>query len=131
MLLNKIGIMALIFFGSVMAAHANEVLLISNQPVKIAYRLAYKKNNQINFGALQTVEVNRSYVHIPVSLDNYDRVGVVIVAANEHELPPSDNQFDQPDQCSMTTDKEKDAGVLEFVMFDKNARCVTYGGVFK
>jgi len=41
-----------------------------------------------------------------------DLTGIVIVSVGGRALPSSINQFDQPRQCSMTTDSKHPAGVL-------------------
>ncbi len=131
MKLKMLSVIAIGGLSFTLAAHANEVLLTVNQPTKIAYRIAHKyQHSQPIFGELQSIHVNKS-VNIPVSLDNYYRAGIVIVSVNGHELPPSINQFDQPRQCSMTTDKTKSTGSLEFSLSSPHSiSCRTYGGVF-
>jgi len=94
MKLKELSVVALGCLGFTMAADANEVLLAANQPMKLTFRVAHKnQNNQPIFGELQSIDVSKN-VTVPVSLDNYDRTGIVIVSANGHELPPSANQFD-------------------------------------
>jgi hypothetical protein len=131
MKLKKLGMIALASLSfTAVAAHANEVLLTANQPMKITFRIAHKnQNSPPMLGELQSIEVNKN-VNVPISLDNYDRAGIVIMSANGHELPPSANQFDQPKQCSMTTDKAKTTGALEFTLSQHSISCRTYGGVF-
>ena|SRR3990167_8279282 len=130
MKLRKLNMIALASLCFAVAAHANEVLLTANQPIKITFRVAHKnQNSQTVFGELQSIDVNKN-VNVPVSLGNYDRAGIVIISANGHELPPSTNQFDQPKQFSMTTDKTKSIGALEFTLSPHSISCHTYGEVF-
>jgi hypothetical protein len=130
MKLKKLSIVALGCLGFAMGAEANEVLLTANKPITITYRIAHKNLNTAPvFGELQSVEVNKN-VHIPVSLDHFDRAGIVIISGNGHQLPASDNQFDQPKQCSMTTDKTKATGALEFTLSSHSISCSTYGGIY-
>lgn len=133
MKLKKLSVIVLASLGfTTVAAHANEVLLTANQPMKITFRVAHKNQDQDSqtvFGELQSIELNKNR-NIPISLANYDRAGIVIISANGHELPPSANQFDQPEQCSMTTDKTKTTGALEFTLAQHSINCRTYGGVF-
>lgn len=130
MKLKRLGVIVFGCLGFAMAAHANEVLLTANQPMKITFRVAHKnQNSQTVLGELQSIDVNKN-VNVPVSLDNYDRAGLVIISAASHELPPSANQFDQPKQCSMTTDKAKATGALEFTLTQHAINCRTYGGIF-
>jgi len=128
---KKLGIIALASVNfTVVSAYANEVLFTVNQPTKITFRIAHKnQNSQTILGEFQSIDINKN-ANIHVSLDNYDRAGIVIVSANGHELPSSANQFDQPEQCSMTTDKTKSAGVLAFKLTEHSINCSTYGGVF-
>lgn len=113
-------------------AHANEVLLTANQPIKITFRVAHKnQNNQPIFGKLQSVDINKNRtIPISVPLDGYDRAGIIILSGNGHELPPSVNQFDEPNQCSMTTDKSRPTGTLEFTMSPHTLSCKISGGVY-
>jgi hypothetical protein len=131
MKLKKISLLAFIScLGFTAAVQANEVLLTANQPMKITFRLAHKnQNSQPILGKLQSIEVNKN-LNVPVALDNYNRAGIVIVSANGHELPPFANQFDQPKQCSMTTDKTKATGAIEITLTEHSINCHTYGGVF-
>lgn len=116
--------------GFALSAHANEVLLTSNQPLKIAFRVAHKnQSDKPVFGELQSVDLSKNAT-IQVPLDNYDRVGIVIVSVNGHELPPSANQFGQSEQCSMATSKSKPNGALEFTLSPHSINCHAYGGVF-
>lgn len=127
--LSTIAVICFSFCGAA-AVYANEVLLTANQPTKITFRVAHKnQDGQPVFGALQSAEINKN-VTVPVDLGGYALAGVVIVSANGHELPPSDNQFDQPKQCSMTTDKTKATGALEFTLSEHSISCRTYGGIF-
>jgi|SRR5579872_2279629 len=129
MKLKKLGVLAF-SVGFVSMAHANEVLLTANQPAKIVFRVAHKNQNQQPvFGELQSVDLTKD-VTVPVSLDNFDRAGIVIVSMNGHELPPSHGQFDKPEQCSMTTDKTRATGALEFTVSQHSISCHTEGGVF-
>ncbi len=111
-------------------AHANEVLLTAKQPMEITYRIVHKNQNEKPvFDAPQTVTLNKNMT-IPIDLNNYDQAGIVIVSAAGHELPPSANQFNTPRQCSMTTDKTRATGALEFSLDAHKATCRTEGGVF-
>ncbi len=118
--------------GFALSAHANEVLFTSNQPLKITFRVAHKnQSDKPVFGELQSVDLSKNVtIPIPVPLDNYDRAGIIIVSVNGHELPPSANQFDQREQCSMTTNKSKPSGALEFTLSPHSINCHAYGGVF-
>ena len=130
MKLKKLSIIALSCLSFAAAAHANEVLLTANQPTKTTFRVAHQNHSgQTVFGELQSAEVSKT-ITVPVDLNQYDLAGLVIVSANGHELPPSANQFDQPKQCSMTTDKVKAMGALEFTMAAHSISCRTTGGIF-
>jgi hypothetical protein len=131
MKLKIVSMMALSCLGFTLAAHANEVQFIAKQPTKITYRIAHQnQNGQVVLDAAQSVELNKNNVSIPVDLSNYDLAGVVITSVNGHELPPTVNQFNQPRQCSMTTDKTHSTGALEFTVSTHQVSCSTHGGVF-
>lgn len=109
---------------------ANDVLLTSDQPMKITFKVAHKNlNKQPVFGEVQTLALDKN-VNFHVNMDDYDRAGVVIVSVNGHELPSTANQFDEPEQCSMTTDKAKATGALEFNLTKHSISCKSFGGVF-
>lgn len=111
-------------------AHANEVLITSDQSMKIGYKVAHKNiNGSTVFGELQTVTVNPNF-NIHFNLDQYDRAGVVIISVDGHILPASANQFDQAKQCSMTTDLTKATGALKFTLSPHSVTCSTYGGIY-
>jgi hypothetical protein len=136
MKLKTIGMMMFCLSSFSMAAHANEVLLKTDQPTKITFRIAHKNQNQQTvLGEVQTIDIDKN-VTVPVSLDNFDRAGIMIVSVydnahqKERELPPSANQFDKPEQCSMTTDKTKSTGTLEFMLSSHSISCHAEGGVF-
>jgi len=130
MKLKLIGIFFLGFLSFAGSAYANEVLLTADQPMKITFRIAHKNpNKQPVFGEIQSIELSKN-VNVPVALDDYERAGIVIVSVNGHELPPSANQFNEPEQCSMTTDKTKATGALSFQVSKHSINCRSYGGVF-
>ena len=112
------------------AAEANEVLLTSNQPTSISFRVVHQnKNGQPFFGPAQTLTIAQE---TPISLprDHYDLVGVMILSVNGLELPASANQFNQPNQCSMTTDMVHDNGKLDIIFSAHEISCRAFGGVF-
>src|SRR6266496_3339045 len=112
MRIKRSGATCLASLGLVIAAYAgmaraNEVLLTANQPTSVIYKLAHKKlgaepeYSELKYATLS----NNASVHI--DLGSYDRAGLVIMSINGRELPSTVNQFDKPQQCSMTTDKTK------------------------
>jgi hypothetical protein len=130
MRLKKLSGFAFGLLGITMAAHANDVLLTANQPLKIMFRLAHLNHNgQPIFGEPQSRDINKNTT-ISIDMNNYDLAGLVILSVNGHELPSSANQFNQPEQCSMTTDKTKATGALEFSLSAHEISCRSYGGVF-
>lgn len=131
MKLRKLSMVALASLSFIaVTANANEVVLTVNQPMKITYRVAHKnQNSQTILGELQSIALDKN-INIPVSLNNYDLAGIVIVSVNSHELPPYANQFDQPEQCSMTTDETKSTGAIELTLSQHSINCHTDGGIF-
>lgn len=111
-------------------AHANVVRIIVNKPMQITYRIAHQNLGQkVVLGEEQTIKLDKQ-VEIPVELDNYVVAGVVPTKVGEHVLPNSATQFNQPNQCSMTTSKAKPNGTLEFKLNGSHGNCTAYGGVF-
>jgi len=124
------SVLALASLGFSLAAQANDVLLTVNQPSTITYRVAHaNKNGQPIYGELQTMMINNS-ARVSMEMEQYDLAGLVIVSANGRELPSTINQFNKPQQCSMTTDKVKSIGELAFTLTDHMIKCRTSGGVF-
>jgi len=111
-------------------AQANNVKLKVNKPMNITYRLAYQDSEREPvLGSLQSVQVDHGMM-IPLSLDNHSVVGIVLVSSDGHVLPDTANRFNQPNQCSMTTDRNKTSGEVSFIVEKKQAICKTKGGVF-
>lgn len=132
MKLNNVSFILLACIGFSLAAHANQVQLRSHEAINITYQVAHMNpDNQAVLGEPQSIEVNHQPVTIPVELDNYSLAGLVIVSVNGQELPSSANQFNQPKQCSMTTNNEKSNGLLEIKLSHRGAvSCRTSGGIF-
>ena len=127
MKLRKLSVLACGLLGITMGVHANEVLFTANQPMKIIFRIAHlNHNSQLVLGEPQSRGINKNTT-VPIDVNNYDLAGVIILSVNGHELP---SQFNQPNQCSMTTDKTKATGTLEFSVSAHEISCRTYGGVF-
>ncbi|KTD49925.1 hypothetical protein Lrub_0367 [Legionella rubrilucens] len=130
MKLRKLSVLACGLFGITMGVHANEVLFTANQSMKIIFRIAHlNHNSQPVLGEPQSMEISKNTT-FPIDMNNYDLAGVIILSVNGHELPLSANQFNQPKQCSMTTDKTKATGTLAFSLSAHEISCRSYGGVF-
>lgn len=126
-LMKIIGLSCL---GLTTIAHANEMLLTSKQPTKITFRVVHQNRQaQPVYGELQSIYLNKNST-ISVNLNNFDLAGLMIMSVNGHDLPPSANQFNQPEQCSMTTDKTHSTGTLEFTTSDHSINCKSFGGIF-
>lgn len=111
-------------------ANANEVRLSANKPINISYRFAYQNaGGEVILSEVQLVRVDQSLT-IPINLKNHAVVGIVPVSVDGHVLPDTANRFNQPNQCSMTTDAKKTTGELAFFIKPKEASCKTKGGVF-
>src|SRR5262249_45784311 len=112
-------------------SYANEVQLSAKQPMKVKFRIAHQnKNGQPVFEGIQSIELNNNSVTIPTPLNNYELSGLIIVSVNGHELPPTANQFNKPEQCSMTTNKIHPHGDLEFTATNHSLNCKAKGGIF-
>lgn len=128
--LKKLSLVSIGVLGINLAAHANEVLLTANQPATIEFKVAHLNNNgQPVFEETQFRDISNN-TSIAIDMNNYDLAGVVILSVNGHKLPPTANQFNQPEQCSMTTNKTNTSGTLEFRVAEHEFSCTTYGGVF-
>ncbi len=130
MKLKKLNIIAWSCLALTTAAHANEVLLTSNQPIKIILRAVHQNHDgQPVFGKPQSMNINKN-VTIPINLNHYDLAGVMILSIDGHALPSSANQFNQPKQCTITTDKTKATGALALSSSAHKISCRTFGGIF-
>lgn len=129
----KINKIALITFAAITFAgnaNANEVSIETNNPMMITYKIVHQnRNHQPIFGPTLSSTINGS-LKIPVDQENYDLVGVVPISVEGHNLPDNANQFNNPDQCSMTTDKTKSTGSLIFTKEPHKISCQTKGGIF-
>jgi hypothetical protein len=130
---------AVLFAGVMNVAMANQVTITNvsqlHKPMTVVYEVAHKNSgDHVVLGAQQTLTVNEP-VLLPVDLENFDFAGIVIVSVDGHVLPVDDNQFDTPEQCSLTTDKNHTAGIVQL---DSNTssgghgsiNCSIKGGVF-
>lgn len=128
MKLKLIGALALT--GLSASALANEVLITSNQPTKLVYRVAHKnEGGETVYGPSQTIKINNN-TRVSLDLKQYDLTGVSIISVNDKELPTHINQFDKPKQCSMTTNKVKSMGTIELASTNRSITCRTFGGKF-
>jgi len=116
-------------------AWANEAVVTSNKAINLDYQIAYKNPGQnIVYGSRQHIEIAPTAT-IPFDAMGYKLVGIVPLAVNGHTLPSTANQFDQPMQCSLTTDKTHDHGALQFFYEDESQHhgrisCAVRGGIF-
>ena len=116
--------------GFASVANANTIQLTVNRPVNITYKIAHKnREGQIEMSSLRSARVDRSLT-IPVKLLDYSLAGIVLVSVDGHELPPEITQFDKPKQCSMTTDRNRPSGRLDFSLKPHSITCRSYGGVY-
>lgn len=112
------------------AAQANEIQLTVNKPMNITYRIAYQdQGSQPVLSEPQSVQVDKDLI-IPINLSNHTLAGIVIVSTDGHVLPDKANQFNQPNQCSITTDSEKTSGKLAISLEKKQINCKYTGGIF-
>lgn len=115
------------FTGS---AQANEVQISVNKPMNITYRLAYQDSgSEPVLSKLLSVQVDKDII-MPIELDKHSLVGIVLVSADGRFLPDTANQFNKPNQCSMTTDATHTSGEVAFFIETKKAACKTKGGIF-
>ena len=99
--LNRLLLASLTLLPIASVSYANQVQLETNKATNVVFQIAHKnRGGQTVFGNRQSVQIDKA-ITVPVSLEGYELAGMVIVAINGHELPPSINQFDQPRQCSM------------------------------
>ncbi len=122
-----IGAICLGTTGSVLA---NNVIIASSTPIDITYQVArVNGDGQPVLSGIRSMKVNHT-ASIDCELNGYERSGVVLVSVNGHQLPTNINQFNQPRQCSMTTDAGRSAGALEITTSQHSIKCATHGGVF-
>lgn len=112
------------------AAQANEVQLTVNKPMNVTYRVAYQdQGSQPVLGELQSAQIDKDLI-IPINLSNHMVAGLVVASVDGHVLPDTANQFNQPNQCSITTDSEKTSGKLAISLEKKQINCKYTGGIF-
>lgn len=120
-------------------AMANQATLINASPdhhsLKVEYRVAFKNpQGQTVFGPVQTIQLGAQEIQIPFKMNGYQLAGIVPVAIEGHQLPDNVNAFDQPRQCSLTTDEKHDSGTLKIIYHEmqghKQLICGVQGGIF-
>lgn len=109
--------------AAIETAHANEVKLTVNKPMQVIYRLAYQdKGSQPVLSEAHTIQVNDILI-IPFDLNNHLAAGVVIDSVDGHALPSTANQFNQSQQCSVTTSTIHPTGELKLRGYTKKIEC--------
>lgn len=130
MKVSKFCAVVAICLGITGNALANNVLVTSVKPIDLTYHVArVNGNNHPIFGELRTMKIIHS-ANIDCALKGYERSGMVIVAVNGRALPDTANQFNQPRQCSMTTDAAHPTGAIEITTSEHAIKCASTGGVF-
>lgn len=129
MKLKKISLGILSCLSLMTIVHANEVTLSTNKPMEVSYRIAHQNPGQKVVLGSEVSMVLRDNFTVPINLDGFKWAGLVPTKLDGHVLPPGVNEFNQKDQCSMTTDKNKTHGRLEFDVDAHQARCATKGGI--
>lgn len=117
-----------------MSAYGNMAQLTNASPdgnsITLVYEIAHKNaDGNTVLGAPQTIEL-KSSTAVAFELDGFDLAGIVPISVNGRFLPSDANQFDQPQQCSLTTDKSNRLGELSFISTDKSISCSVHGGIF-
>lgn len=113
-----------------LAAQANEVIITVNKPMDITYRVAHAmKDGQVILSDVQKRRIDNA-TNIKVDKGKFDLAGIVMVSTDGKELPAEITKFNQPRQCSMTTDKERSAGELAITLSEHAIKCTVSGGVF-
>lgn len=126
----KLYVISTACLGVASNAMANNVLLTSKAPIDITYHVVrVKGDGHPVFGELRSMKLNHS-ANIACDLKGHDKSGVVLVSVNGHVLPDNINQFNQPRNCTMTTDAGHPSGELELATTEHSIKCKTTGGVF-
>lgn len=128
----KIANIALLL-GSMSAADlatANQVQIYTNKPMQVTYRVARENTGgQPEFEPQQTVSITKPLtVSIPDKGKNLS--GVELLEVDGHVLPDNVHRFNQPMQCSMTTNNGKPAGMIKLNEDEHRVSCETVGGVY-
>lgn len=111
-------------------AFANQVTLTTNKPIDIAYQVAHKNpGGEVILGAMTTSKIASSLT-VNVDPDKYALSGLIITEVDGHKLPPEMTRFDTAQSCSMTLNKEHDAGRIGLERSEHRIQCYTYGGVY-
>lgn len=127
---TKLCLMGAVCLGVTGNVLANNVILSTTKPAEISYHVArVNRDGHPVFDELKTMKLDHSTT-IACDLNGYQRSGIVIVSVNGHVLPDHINQFNQPKNCTMTTDAAHPAGALEFTVTEHSIKCATNGGVF-
>ncbi len=130
----KLAVISL-FAANINLALANEATITSNKAISFDYQVVYKTSKGVVYGPRQHANIANS-VTVPFENINYELAGIVALAVDGHELPSNVNQFNQPAQCSLTTDKTQNKGVLHLIYTEneqhhgRKISCSPTGGIF-
>jgi hypothetical protein len=114
------------------ASFANNIQITSgdDKGYEVVFRVAHQMlGAEPVFSAERIVKIP-PHASIDFELNDYDLAGIVPILINGHVIPSHINQFGQPQQCSVATNKAKSSGVLEVTLSDKKLLCKVYGGIF-
>lgn len=122
-----------VMIGTAMAANLPQVTLVNGSPsingqkppLEVVYQIAYKNPNQppVLSKTTQTIKLFDKAV-IPIDLNGYAMAGIVPISIGGHSLPPTANQFDVPEQCSVAITEKKRQAMMTISLYPHKATCV-------
>lgn len=115
-------------------ALANQVLIVNKskqpyRPITLTYEIAYKDPGKpVTYKLRPPIKIMDNTT-ISFNLAGHKLGGIVPVAVDGHHLP-SDEWFNKPDECALTTDKIHTNGKLTFLRSHHQVTCAVRGGIF-
>lgn len=122
------------------SAMANEVSLVNAspdhpKPMVVTYQIAHQNPGKAPvFGAPQQVTLkDHEAVMLHVEPEHYQYAGMVLLAVDDHILPPSAHEFGEDKTCTMATDKADPHGQIDLKYSGPTTehgslKCATHGG---
>jgi hypothetical protein len=97
-----------------------------NPPITLVYKIAHQNPGQEVIYSAPMVITIKDQEAIHFGLDGFALAGVIPTSINGHQLPPF--KFNQPDECTVATDKKNPHASLTFTVDKHHATCATNDG---
>lgn len=129
---KNITIVLLISFAGTVLANQVTIINVSKNlhSLVVEYKIAHKNRGQatVYSTARSTAVIDKTVINF--NLDGFELAGIVPISVDGHALPASVTEFDKPQRCSLTTDKNHRSGSLSLTLTGTEIMCSQQRGIF-